>query len=145
MDRYRLRQVANWANLSTPLGLAIARIGGAQVHPIERRLLIASGYRFGFPVARAFTVGSVIITRYDHEWITGRPDLLGHEELHTWQYVACLGLPFIPLYVAAMGWSALRAGDRATANVFERLAGLEAGGYLRPPADPSDPARGRLA
>lgn len=143
MDRYRFRQIANWANLSTPLGLALARVGGAEVRAADRHVLIASGYRPGFPVAGAFTVGSVIITRYDHAWLTSRPELLGHEEQHSWQYVACLGLPFLPLYAAAMAWSRLRAGDRASRNLFERSAGLEPGGYLR--RDSSERARGRRA
>ena len=62
-----------------------------------------------------------------------RPELLAHEERHAWQYVACLGLPFLPLYAAAMAWSQLRTGDRASRNVFERHAGLDAGGYLPRP------------
>jgi len=129
MDALRYRLVANWINLSTPLGLAVAKIGGAEIRTAGRGLLIASDYRFDFPVAPAFTVGSVIITRHDREWLTSRPELLAHEERHTWQYTSCLGLPFIPLYIAAMGWSKLRTGDRALGNVFEVRAGLEAGGY----------------
>jgi hypothetical protein len=144
MDALKFRQVANWVNLSTPLGLAIAKAGRADIRPGERRLVVATGYRLGFPIAPAFTVGSVIITRHDREWITSRPELLAHEERHTWQYVACLGVPFLPLYAAAMGWSKLRTGNRASGNIFERRAGLEAGGYL-PRRDSSDPGSGRLA
>ena len=42
---------------------------------------------------------------------------------------AC-GLPFLPLYFIAAGWSQLRTGNPGSANIFERLAGLEAGGYV---------------
>jgi hypothetical protein len=35
----------------------------------------------------------------------------------------------IPLYLLASGWSLLRGGDPGVHNVFERLAGLEDGGY----------------
>jgi hypothetical protein len=130
MDALRFRQVANWVNLTTPLGLVIAKLGRADVRAAERRVVIATDYKLGFPVAAAFTVGSVIITRHDRDWVARRPQLIIHEERHAWQYVACLGLPFLPMYVAAMAWSQLRTGDRATRNIFERLAGLEDGGYL---------------
>jgi len=132
MDRNRLRGVANWLNLSTPLGLAVARIGRAEVRPTDRHTYLATGYRLRFPVAGAFTLGSVVITYHDRGWLEDRPRLVAHEERHSWQYVACLGLPFLPLYAAAMGWSMLRTGDRAAANVFEQWAGLEDGGYKVP-------------
>ena len=79
--------------------------------------------------ASAFTVGNVITSRHDRAWLDARPALLRHEERHTWQYVACLGLPMVPLYLLAAGWSYLRGGDPAVHNAFERLAGLEDGGY----------------
>jgi hypothetical protein len=37
----------------------------------------------------------------------------------------------LPLYFAAAGWSWLRCRDFYWHNVFERRAGLEAGGYRR--------------
>ena len=46
--------------------------------------------------------------------------LLDHEARHSRQYALFLGLPYLPLYTLAMGWSVLRTGDRASANVFER-------------------------
>jgi hypothetical protein len=133
MDRYLLRGVANWLNLSTPLGLAVARLGHADLRLVERRVYLATGYRLGFPVAGAFTVGSVVLTRHDRAWVEARPLLLAHEERHCWQYAACLGLPFLPLYGVATTWSKLRCGDRAARNVFERWAGLADGGYVATP------------
>jgi hypothetical protein len=64
------------------------------------------------------------------------PDLLVHEERHSRQYARFLGLPYLPLYVLAMGWSVVRTGDRASANAFERGAGLRAGGYVERPVRP---------
>ena len=123
-------QVGNVLNLTTPLGLLIARIGRARVRRGPRGLLLAEGYRLPFPVAGAFTVGSVITTGSTfHERLRELPRLLEHEERHSWQYLCCLGLPFFPVYVVMMGWSVVRTGDRAARNAFERHAGLAAGGY----------------
>lgn len=133
----RVRAVANWVNGSTLLGLGVASYGRCHIRRGPRGLWLADHYRFGFPVAGAFTVGNVLITK--HDWPTRvetYPDLLAHEERHSWQYAVCGGLPFIPLYVAAMGWSVLRTGNRAARNVFERDAGLAAGGYVDAPLRP---------
>lgn len=125
----RLRRVANLVNLSTPLGLLIARVGGCRTVPGPRRLHLASGYRPPFPYAGAFTVGNVLIARGDWQVLTDtNPGLLQHEEAHSWQWAA-LGPLFLPAYTIAMGWSWLRTRDRASANWFEVRAGLELGGY----------------
>ncbi|QNN53827.1 hypothetical protein [Nocardioides mesophilus] len=129
MDRWRLRQVLNGVNGSTALGLVVARAGRARLAPGPRHLLLATGYRLPLPVASAFTLGNVVLTRHDEDWLARRPLLLAHEERHTWQYAACLGLPMLPLYAVAAGWSLLRGSDPATHNAFERLAGLADGGY----------------
>jgi hypothetical protein len=129
MQWWRVRQVVNAVNGSTLLGLGIAAIGGARVRHGPRGLLLATGFRFDFPPAGAFTVGDVVLTRHDLDWLAARPRLLAHEERHCWQYVACLGLPLLPLYAVAAGWSYLRGGDPATHNLFERIAGLADGGY----------------
>ncbi|MBB2891113.1 hypothetical protein [Flexivirga oryzae] len=126
----RLKWCANWANGSTLLGMAIARIGRARVAKGPRGLYLAGGYRFDFPVAGAFTVGNVVVSKGDWTVLQREsPTLLTHEEQHSWQYVVCGGLPFLPLYAAALGWSWLRTGDFASRNVFERNAGLAMGGY----------------
>ena len=123
-----MKRAANWANGSTPLGLVIARIGAARVEDAERGLLLATGYRIGVPRAGAFTVGNVVLSRHGRAWLEQRPRLMAHEERHTWQYAA-LGLPFLPLYGLAAGYSYLRTGHPAVHNAFERHAGLEDGGY----------------
>lgn len=139
MTRWQLRTFANWVNGSTPLGLAVARFGSCTVQPATRGLYVASGYTYGFPTGAAFTIGSVVITRHSSHWLQQRPRLLVHEERHASQFALCGGLPLIPCYVLAMAYSRWRTGDRATANVFERRAGLADGGY--PPVDRSLPTR----
>lgn len=94
---------------------------------------MCSGYRFRFPVAGAFTVGSVIITKHDADWLEARPLLLQHEDRHCTQYAILLGpVVMLPLYGLAVVVSYLLAGDHSSYNPFERLAGLDDGGYPRP-------------
>ena len=126
----RLRQIANVLNATTLLGLLLARCAGTVVRPGPGGLLIATGYRWRLPFAQAFTVGNVVLFRAELPEALSNKVLLGHEERHSSQYAWCLGLPFLPLYLIAAGWSQLRTGNPGSANVFERLAGLEAGGYL---------------
>jgi hypothetical protein len=129
---HRARQVINYANLSTPAGLLIALIGGARPRRGEQGLIFAYGYRIPFPVAGAFTVGNVVLTKNPEGYLTGR--LLDHEARHASQYAACVGLPMIVLYVIASGVSYALCGHPASWNPFERLAGLDDGGYPRHPA-----------
>lgn len=126
----RFRWYANFVSLSTPLGLLVALLGRARLRAGPDGLVLAEGYRWGFPVAGAFTIGNVVITARDFpRLLQHHPDLLRHEGRHAWQWLACLGLPFLPLYFLAMAWSWARTGDRATGNLFERAAGLASGGY----------------
>ncbi|MDR2986928.1 MAG: hypothetical protein LBV34_19030 [Nocardiopsaceae bacterium] len=133
----RLKWWINWANGSTAFGLVIARVGNARVADGPRGLYLAGGYRFGFPVAGAFTIGNVVVSKGD--WVQLRmehPELVSHEEQHSWQWAVCGGLPFLPLYGAALAWSWVRTGDPASRNVFERNAGLVSGGYREQPLRP---------
>ena len=129
MRWWRVRAAVNLVNGSTLLGLAVARLGRARLHRGPRGLWLATRFRIAVPRAAAFTLGNVVITRYDARWLAERPVLLGHEERHATQYAVSLGLPMLPLYALAAGWSYLRGGDVATYNVFERRAGLADGGY----------------
>jgi hypothetical protein len=81
------------------------------------------------PFAGAFTLGNVILCRCTGKDLLSRPELLEHEEKHSSQYAWCLGMPFLPLYFLAAAWSLLRTGNPGTENMFERHAGLVAGGY----------------
>jgi hypothetical protein len=128
----RLRTVLNWLNLSTLLGLAIARLGGASIVRRGRGTYLATGYRFGFPVASAFTVGSVITSRHDLDYFVERPVLLQHEDRHCTQYAFVLGVVMLPFYFLCVGISYAIAGDHSSYNPFERLANLADGNYPPP-------------
>lgn len=142
----RLRHAANWINLSTPLGLLVARAGGARMRRGPELSFLADRYRWSFPTGSAFTVGDVVISRYDLDRLAGaRPTLIGHELVHSRQWALTGGLPFLPLYLASMGWSWLRTGDRASRCFFERHAGLAEGGYREVPLRPLRPVLGRAA
>ncbi|MDP9988510.1 hypothetical protein LFT44_07050 [Arthrobacter sp. FW306-05-C] len=125
----RLRWAANLLNGSTLAGLAVALAARTRISRGPRGMVIAAGYRWRLPFAHAYTLGNVVLCRSTAEELVSRPALLGHEERHCSQYAWCLGLPFVPLYLAAAAWSVLRTGNPGTANIFERRAGLAAGGY----------------
>lgn len=129
MQPWRVKTAVNLVNGSTLLGLAIAVVGRARLSRGPRGLVLATGYRLPFPVASAFTVGDVVLTRHDPDWWRDRPRMLVHEERHSWQYAVSLGLPMLPMYGVAALWSYLRGADHATYNVFETRAGLADGGY----------------
>lgn len=144
MDRWRLRRALNLVNLSTPFGLLVAAVGRGRLRRGPRGLLLASDFRLGsggpesapahagppdLRLPPAFTVGDVVISPRPPEYLDSRPALLAHEERHSWQYVFCLGLPFLPLYAVGAAWSYLRGGDVGVHNPFERWAGLADGGY----------------
>jgi len=129
---WRLRQAANLLNGSTVVGLAVALAAKTRVGPGPRGLILAGGYRWRLPFARAFAVGNVVLCRGPASDLLSLPALLEHEEKHCSQYAWCLGVPFLPLYFLAAGWSVLRTGNPGTANIFERRAGLAAGGYPLP-------------
>jgi hypothetical protein len=138
----RLRKAANLVNGSTVLGVAVAVAARARLSKGPRGLLLAGDYRWQLPFARAFTLGNVVLCRGPAEDLLSLPGLLRHEEKHCTQYAWCLGVPFIPLYFVAAGWSVLRTGNPGTANVFERQAGLAAGGY--PSVDAAHRGRRRV-
>ncbi len=130
-----VRAAGNAVNLSTVVGLAIAAAGRSTLRRGPEALVVAEGYRLALPKAGAFTVGNVVLV--PHGLLAGaearHPGTLAHEARHSWQYFWCLGLPFLPLYAAAAGWSWLRRGDPASGNWFERDAGLARGGYAEAP------------
>lgn len=125
-----VRNVANVANLSTPLGIIVGMVSRGH---FSRRggLIIVERARLPFISASAMTIGSVVLVpgRALKDVVARIPGLLEHESEHAWQYAYCLGLPFIPIYALATAWSMLRTGDRSSANHFEVQAGLGTGGY----------------
>jgi hypothetical protein len=126
--RWRVRQVANVVNLSTPAGLLVALAGRAAVSRGPDGLLLARRARLRIR-APAFTVGNVVLIRIDDEALARRPALLRHEARHATQYACCVGLLMLPMYGLAALWSWLRCRDPASYNVFEVRAGLAEGGY----------------
>ena len=139
---YRVRTAANLVNGATLLGAMIALAGRARLTRGPDGLLIGDGYRLPVPVAPAFCVGGVIITKMDRESLASSGSLLAHEARHATQFAWCAGLPMLPLYFASAGISWLACGDFGAWNVFERRAGLADGGYT---AKPLRPAISRLA
>ena len=139
---HRLRRVVNLVTLGTPLGLLLARTGGARVERGPSGLLLALGYRSPVPAPRApaVTVGDVVLLRMDADELARRPSLLVHEGRHAVQWACWLGpLPFIPAYLLASAWSWVMCRDFALRNPFEVRAGLVAGGYVQPDGPPRDP------
>ncbi len=134
---HRVRAIGNALNLSTVLGLGLGLAGGARLRRGPDALVLAEGYRLPLPKASAFTVGNVVLVPGGtaEEIELRQPGTIAHEAAHTWQYFGLLGLPFLPLYAVASGWSWLRTGDPASANWFERSAGLVRGGYKEHPVD----------
>ncbi|GAB3935426.1 hypothetical protein GCM10029976_045700 [Kribbella albertanoniae] len=122
-------------NLSTVAGFVVAGIGRARVTRGPRGLFYANGYRVGFPVAGAFTIGNVVLSKHEVSYF-GDELLVQHEERHSWQYFWLLGLPMLPLYVVGVVVSWLLTGDPASRNPFERMASLKDGGYVERPVQP---------
>ena len=121
---YRMRQIMNALNVSTLLGLGLAKASGAALTSGRDGLVLALGARGRFPDARAFTVGNVVILRTPSPSV----ELLRHESRHATQWACCVVL-FLPLYWLAALWSYARTGDHYSRNTFERRAGLTDGGY----------------
>lgn len=132
------RRTANLLNGSTLLGLWLARRHRVALRPGPHGLWLAPGYprRFPAPGAGAVCVGDVVLLRLGHPGAVGvdvmdrQPRLLDHEARHATQWAHWGGfVGFVPAYLLASAWSWLRTGDPASANAFERAAGLEDGGY----------------
>ncbi|HET9516876.1 MAG TPA: hypothetical protein VFO77_04030, partial [Actinoplanes sp.] len=103
---------------------------GAKLRRAPGGIVIAEGYRARIPKQSCFTVGSVILTRRTADWLLHEQhaDLLGHECRHIAQY-ALLGPLFWPAYWVACGYSYALTGSYGGRNIFEKHAGLAAGGY----------------
>lgn len=134
--RYRVRAAANLVNGSTAAGVLVAVAGRARLRAAGDGLVVAAGYRLPVPVAPAFCLGNVLVTRWPDRQFRGNRRLFGHEARHATQYAWCGGLLMLPLYGGAALVSWALTGDFGSSNVFERQAGLADGGYsakeLRP-------------
>ncbi|TCC03887.1 hypothetical protein [Kribbella soli] len=130
-----VKLVGNFLNLSTVAGAVVGVLGRATFSRGPRGLFFANGYKLGFPIAGAFTIGNVVLSKHDRAYFDN-PALVRHEERHSWQYFCLIGLPMLPLYVVAAVVSFLLTGDPASRNPFERLADLKEGGYVEHPIQP---------
>jgi hypothetical protein len=140
--RYRVRAAVNLVNGSTAAGLLVALAGRARLRRAGNGLLVAAGYRLPVPVAPAFCLGNVLLTRRADEQFRGDARLLAHEARHATQYAWCGGLAMLPQYGVAALVSWTLTGDFGTRNVFERQAGLADGGYSPKPLRPGLRAAG---
>jgi hypothetical protein len=132
----RFRRVVNVVNLATPLGLVVAKAGGATIARGPHGLLLAKGFRPKLR-ASALTIGDVVLMKRDDAWVERHPHLLDHEARHSFQYSFWLGpLGFLPAYGLCAIWSWWHTGDPALRNRFERRAGLVDGNYVSGPDDP---------
>jgi hypothetical protein len=118
----------NAINLSTLLGLALAKASGSTLASGPDGLVLATQPRRRLLRASAFTVGNVVLVSVEQP----SAELLRHEARHSTQWAWCV-LLFLPLYWLAAGWSYLRCGDHWSRNVFEQRAGLADGGYVENP------------
>jgi len=131
----RVKLVINFLNLSTFAGLLTGVLGRARFSRGPRGLFFANSYKLPFPVAGAFTIGNVVLSKHDRSYFDNAV-LVRHEERHSWQWFCLLGLPMLPLYVVGVVVSFLLTGDPASRNPFERLANLTDGGYVERPIQP---------
>ena len=130
-----VKVVGNFVNLSSVAGLAVGAIGRARFSRGPRGLFYANGYKLGFPIAGAFTIGNVVLSKHEVSYFDSALRVK-HEERHSWQYFCLLGLPMLPFYGVAAAVSWLLTGDPASRNLFERLANLKDGGYVERPIQP---------
>ena len=128
----RVKVVGNFLNLSTVAGALVGVIGRATFSRGPRGLFFANGYKLGFPVAGAFTIGNVVLSKHELTYFDDEA-LVRHEERHSWQYFCLIGFPLFPLYVVGVIVSFLLTGDPSSRNPFERLADLKEGGYVERP------------
>jgi hypothetical protein len=132
----RVKVVGNLVNLSTVAGVLVGVIGRARFSRGARGLVYANSYKLGFPIAGAFTIGNVVLSKHERSYFDEAPILVKHEERHSWQYFWLLGLPMLPLYGVGAVVSWLLTADPASRNPFERLANLKDGGYVERPIQP---------
>jgi hypothetical protein len=132
----RLRRAVNLVTLATPVGLVVAKAGGAKLARGPHGLVLAKGFRPKLR-ASALTIGDVVLMKRDDDWLRRHPKLLDHEARHSFQYSFWLGpLGFLPAYGLCAIWSWWHSGDPALRNEFERRAGLVDGNYVSGPDDP---------
>ena len=132
------RQRLNRINLSTPLGLLIAKIFGGATIQLNNGIYVNYGRKGKYNNSWAITIGDVILTKTDkncklcqsgkHHDLSNA--LLRHELVHSEQYAKFGGLIFLALYLFASIKSFIIYRNRWQGNIYEIQAGLQDGGYI---------------
>lgn len=132
--RHRLNRL----NLSTPLGLLIAKIiGGTTIH-YKNKIYINYGRKGKYIKANAITIGDVILAKKAKGCKlceSGNPHdlsnaILRHELKHSEQFAKFGGIIFLALYLFASIKSYIIYKNVWQGNIYEIQAGLEDGGYI---------------
>jgi hypothetical protein len=132
------RQKLNKLNLSTPLGLLIAKIIGGTTIQKENGIYLNYGRKGKYIKADAMAIGDVVLVKQVKGCKlceSGSPhdlsdSLLRHELIHSEQYAKFGGIIFLALYLLYSIKSFLIYKNTWQDNIFEIQAGLEDGGYI---------------
>jgi len=132
------RQRLNRFNLSTPLGLLIAKIFGGKTIQLENGLYMNYGRKGKYQKAEVITVGDVLLVTFNKDCPHCQqkdlyklsPKLLRHELKHSEQYAKFGGIIFLALYLFASIKSYIQYKNIWQGNIYEIQAGLEDGGYI---------------
>ncbi len=110
-------------------GLLAATIAGAHCDGITGDLVLICGGASNWGWGGGTTFGNVYVTSASVIDVLGSPNLVSHEDRHTWQW-ALFGPVLFPLAYeeqSVRSWSL--TGSYACGNLFEMHAGLAKGGY----------------
>ena len=132
------RQRLNRLNLSTPLGLLIAKIIGGTTIQLENGLYMNYGRKGKYKKAEVITVGDVLLVTFNKDCLHCQqkdlydlsPNLLRHELKHSEQFAKFAGIIFLALYLFASIKSYIQYKNFWQGNIFEIQAGLVDGNYL---------------
>jgi hypothetical protein len=119
-----LRHNLNNINLSTLLGLTIAKFLGGKTIQLDSKLYINYGRSGKYIKYKAITIGDVILARKEL-----KTSLINHELKHSIQF-AYLGILFFPIYALFSLYSYYKYSNTWQGNIFEINAGLEDGEYI---------------
>jgi hypothetical protein len=132
------RHVLNTFNLSTFLGLLIAKIIGGTTIQLDNNIYINYGRKGKYLKAKAVCIGDVLLVKQLKGCKlceAGNPhdlsnELLRHELKHSEQFAKFGGLVFLALYLFASIKSFIIYKNVWQGNIYEIQAGLEDGGYI---------------
>jgi hypothetical protein len=132
------RHVLNNFNLSTFLGLLIAKIIGGTTIQLDNNIYINYGRKGKYLKAWAITIGDVVLAKKDkncEKCKSGKPHdlsqrILRHELKHSEQFAKFGGVIFLALYLFASIKSFIIYKNVWQGNIYEIQAGLEDGGYV---------------